>query len=160
MISKSSSRITWRFLLFSRAFRKGLHFSKISFSSKITEISCSKSRLKVDLNTWLASFTDISRLSSYSPVSKTVRMWVTKKDDATVKQKQLWSFITINTFDYFGKVHPILTDFFHSDNHQCELDRWNSVPISIFFHRISDLNFVLKLPSVIDHESWSITYGP
>ena len=49
-------------------------------------------------------------------------MWETK-NDATVKQKQLLSFITISTFDYFGKVHPISTDFFHSDNHQCELDR-------------------------------------
>ena len=109
---------------------------------------------------WLISFTAVSRLSSYSPVSKTVRMWVTKKDDATVKQKQLRSFITINTFYYFGKVHPILTDFFHSDNHQCELDRWSSVPISIFFYRISDLNFGLKLHSIIDHESWLELFTP
>ena len=38
------------------------------------------------------------------------------------KQNHLLLFITISTFDYFGKVHPISTDFFHSDNHQCELD--------------------------------------
>ena len=89
---------------------------------------------------------------------KTVRMWVTKNE--CVKQKQLLLFITISTFDYFGKVDPISTDFFHSDNHQCEPDRWNFVPISIFFHRISDLNLSLKLPSVIDDESLSILWIP
>ena len=98
-----------------------------------------KSRLKIGsevhiLNTWLVSFTVISRLSYYSPVSKTVRMWVTKittqllnnvpdnnLSELSNARMEPFAKFCHETAYYYSNVFKI---FSHFRSHSINLNQW------------------------------------